>query len=130
MQKLEFIFKIFLIFYTLSGIYSQNIINIGTNDTIIITNTGANYILEIKSDEIKIQDKYIAISTTPIDNLKPTFIYLTLDEGKSASPEYRNYSSQEIGRNILYLKGSDFYKKEAKINIFNLIFLIIKKIYI
>ena len=130
MQNIGFIFPIFLIIFFQSEIYSQNIINIGKKEDINITSAGSNFTLEIKKDEIDLEDKYIAISTIPKDYVKPAFIYVTLDEGKFPSPDYRNYSSQEIGRNILYLKGSDFYKKEAKINIFNLIFLIIKKVYI
>ena len=118
MRKLSFIFSILLNFCFQSGIYSQKIINIRTKEKINITSTGANFTLELQMSDINIDDKYIAISTTPKDYLKPAFIYVTLDEGKSPSPDYRNFSSQEIGRNILYLKSYFFYQNPKNIYIF------------
>ena len=118
MQNIGFIFPIFLFIFFQSEIHSQNITNIGTKENINITSAGSNFTLEIKKNELDSEDKYIAISTTPKDYATPAFIYVTLDEGKFPFPDYRNYSSQEIGRNIIYLKSSDFYQKEARINIF------------
>jgi hypothetical protein len=109
MPKLEFIFLI-LLFFSFHSLKASEIINIGFNQNIEVKDLGSLYSLEIKVDEIKTEDKFIAISTTPVDYQKPAYIYIAPDGDQDPSPDYRKYSSQEIGRNIVYLRASDYYQ--------------------
>ena len=108
MPKLEFIFSLL---FLISFHCSQKIeINIGFNQSVDLTIEGALYSLEINANDIQKEDKFIAISTTPSDYLKPAYIYISSDVGQNPSPDYRNFSSQEIGRNIIYLRAWDYYQ--------------------
>ena len=108
MPKLEFIFSLL---FLISFHCSQKIeINIGFNQSVDLTIEGALYSLEINANDIQKEDKFIAISTTPSDYLKPAYIYISSDVGQNPSPDYRNFSSQEIGRNIIYLRACDYYQ--------------------
>ena len=108
MPKLEFIFSLL---FLISFHCSQKIeINIGFNQSVDLTIEGALYSLEINANDIQKEDKFIAISTTPSDYLKPAYIYISSDVGQNPSPDFRNFSSQEIGRNIIYLRACDYYQ--------------------
>ena len=50
----------------------------------------------------------LAFSTTPEEDfLKPGFIYASLEESIKSSLDYRNFSSQEMGQNILYINKNN-----------------------
>ena len=68
---------------------------------------GLFYKLKLEQDLLK-SNTFIAISTSPENYLKPAFIYASSEENTFPSLDNRNYSSQEIGTNILYLKTDDF----------------------
>ena len=116
MPKLVKIFQILFIFCFQAIIYCQDPIKIGYNEKISITTEGKKYTLNIDANEIDSQNKVLAISTEPEDYLKPAFIYAS-DGETNPSPDNRTFSSQETGRNIIYLKASD-YKDGGKISFF------------
>ena len=116
MPKLDFIFLI-LFFISFHSLSASGEINIGYNQSIDVTTEGDPYTLKIYPGDIQIEDKFIAISTTPDDYLKPAYIYITYDGYDLPQPDYRNISSQEIGRNIVYLRVSDYYQISESITI-------------
>ena len=124
MTKFEIIFSILFILCFQAAYHSQETpetIHIGHSATITVTKEGIYYTLEIRTDDINVNtDKFIAISTTPQEFHKPAYIYMTFDDDLHPSPDNRKYSSQELGRNILYLKGSDYagLSSNKKLNLF------------
>ena len=103
-SKKVFIWLLFLLFFQAS-IYSQEIetLNIDDDIDIEVTNEGKSYNLIINRTKIEYETNYLAISTTPDDFKKPAFIYVAYEGEQFASPDNRDYSSQELGINIIYI---------------------------
>ena len=115
MSKLEIIFAIFILIFLPSLINSQEPEPLYINSTLNlnVTTQGKLYNLIIKPEDIG-ENKYLSISTKPKDYQKPAFIYLYKEKDKPASPDYRNFSSQEIGTNILYIYHEDLNLDEEE----------------
>ena len=96
MSKLRFIFSLLLFFY-----YSQllvycakiPIIEIGTKLNISSKNNTL-YDFVISEDQLK-QGKFVVFSTKTENYLKPAFIYISITNKTSPSPDDRDFSSQE-----------------------------------
>ena len=124
MSKLEIIFTFFLLIFLPSLIQSQSEIEeiyINDKKTLSITSEGKLYKLVVRESDLEDKPNYISITTTPKDYLSPTFIYVSDSNDEiNASPDYRNFSSQEIGTNVLYIYDSRIrtFEKEISYSVF------------
>ena len=115
MSKLEIILAIFILIFLPSLINSQEPEPLHINSTINlnVTTQGKLYNLIFTPEEIG-ENNYLSITTKPKEYQKPAFIYLYKEKDKPASPDYRNFSSQEIGTNILYIYHEDLNLDEEE----------------
>ena len=117
----NFISILFILFFQTS-IYSQitpEPLNFNDDIYIDVTNEGRYYKLSLNKDMINLETHYLAISTTPEEYLKPAFIYVSYENETFASLNYRNFSSQELGRNILYININDnMYNDVSNLNVY------------
>ena len=124
MSKFETIFTFFLLIFLPSLIQSQSDIEeiyINDKKTLSITSEGKLYKLVVRESDLEDKPNYISITTTPKDYLNPAFIYVSDSNDEiNASPDYRNFSSQEIGTNVLYLYDSRIrtFEKEISYSVF------------
>ena len=124
MSKLEIIFTFFLLIFLPSLIQSQSEIEeiyINDKKTLSITSEGKLYKLVVRESDLEDKPNYISITTTPKDYLNPAFIYVSDSNDEiNASPDYRNFSSQEIGTNVLYIYDSRIrtFEKEISYSVF------------
>ena len=124
MSKLEIIFTFFLLIFLPSLIQSQSEIEeiyINDKKTLSITSEGKLYKLVVRESDLEDKPNYISITTTPKDYLSPAFIYVSdSNDNINASPDYRNFSSQEIGTNALYIYDSRIrtFEKEISYSVF------------
>ena len=124
MSKLEIIFTFFLLIFLPSLIQSQSEIEeiyINDKKTLSITSEGKLYKLLVRESDLEDKPNYISITTTPKDYLSPAFIYVSdSNDNINASPDYRNFSSQEIGTNVLYIYDSRIrtFEKEISYSVF------------
>ena len=122
MSKNEIFISLLFISLLNNTIYSQIIpepLNIDDDLYINATSEGKYFKLSLDKSKTSSNTQYLAISTTPDEYHKPAFIYLAYENSKFVSPDYRNFSSQEIGKNILYIKAKTFLFTE-EINSFNI----------
>ena len=124
MSKLEIIFTFFLLIFLPSLIQSQSEIEeiyINDKKTLSITSEGKLYKLVVRESDLEDKPNYISITTTPKDYLSPAFIYVSdSNDNINASPDHRNFSSQEIGTNVLYIYDSRIrtFEKEISYSVF------------
>ena len=116
MSKLRFIFSLLLFFY-----YSQllvycakiPIIEIGIGTKVKISSKNNTlYDFVISEDQLK-QGKFVVFSTNTEKYLKPAFIYISITNKTSPSPDDRDFSSQELGNNIIFVNNSYLQKNEV-----------------
>ena len=114
-----FIPLLFLLF-SKELINSQEIetLNIDDDINIEVTKEGRSFNLIVNATKITTKTNFLAISTTPEEFKKPAFIYVAYgNDANFASPDNRVYSSQEIGRNIIYISKEDI-KKYSSFKVF------------
>ena len=106
MPKLNlFICSILCIFYLSKITICQEIpeVSVGTKLTInVAPNKASLYNFAIAENQLE-QGKFFVFSTKPVEYLKPAFIYISLTSEKPPSPDNRNFSSQEAGKNIIFI---------------------------
>ena len=60
------------------------------------------------------QGQFLAFSTTPLDYLLPVFIYISKTSNPKPSPDNREFSSQELGQNIVYINKNEIMEQEGE----------------
>jgi len=107
MNSHKFFISLLLLLFFPASIYSleEEILNIDDDIYIDVTKEGRLFKLMLNQSKTNSSTNFLAISTTPEDFMKPAFIYVARENSDSrpASPDYRGYSSQEIGKNIIYI---------------------------
>ena len=107
MKKFEMTIFFIFIFYFHTGVISQITIDIGYDEIMPISSKGSYFYFESTEEQLS-AGNILAFSTTPDEDfLKPGFIYASLEESIKSSLDYRNFSSQEMGQNILYINKNN-----------------------
>ena len=115
----KFIFALILnlLFYSQSTANCQEIpeITVGTNLTINLS-PNTNYLYNFVINETQLDEgQFIVFSTNPNEYLKPAFIYIALTPDKPPSPDNRDYSSQETGKNIIFINKTEIENQEGEL---------------
>ena len=113
MNSHKFFIPLLFLLFSIQLIHSQEIetLNIDDDINIEVTKEGRSFNLIVNATKITTKTNFLAISTTPEEFKKPAFIYVAYgNDANFASPDNRVYSSQEIGRNIIYISKEDIKK--------------------
>ena len=107
-----------LLFYTFYSAFLANCqepqeISVGTKIQITVEpNKNMLYNFVIPLDQLA-DGNFFVFSTKPEDYLKPAFMYISLTSEKPPSPDNRDYSAQEIGKNVIIINKSEIEKQEG-----------------
>ena len=125
MSKFNFYFYFILTIFLTTNIFCQvepTKISIGFTDTFKLSkeNSFSNfYDLEFTEEEL-VEGSILVISANSEDNLSPGYIYASL-ETKNPSPDARQFSSQTLGKNNLFINSSKLKQnKNLYINVHSL----------
>ena len=106
-----------LLFFSslISLINSQDIPEIKVGDKISIKvepNKNILYNFVISNEQLA-EGQLFVFSTKPEEYLKPAFIYISLTQEKPPSPDNRDFSSQELGQNIIFINKAEIENQEG-----------------